>query len=160
MSTTDRPEGISPTAVESAPGLWRIDLQRHDLSIPGREVIQARVEFTPDSPPFRHFHPGEERIRVLQGTLEIPAGGAAARGVRSRRRAHGSHTVCTTRRAMSARVSPSNWPRTSSRGGTTSHQGGVRSPRPVILGVIFIVGGAVLLKRSGAGAAPRPRSTH
>ncbi|MGC4870102.1 hypothetical protein ACLQ3B_32205 [Micromonospora sp. DT53] len=30
----------------------------------------------------------------------------------------------------------------------------------VILGVIFIAGGAVLLKRSGGGAAPRPRSTH
>lgn len=58
MSTKDRPAGISPTAVESAPGLWRIDLQRHDLSIPGREVIQTRVEFTPDSPPFTHFHPG------------------------------------------------------------------------------------------------------
>ena len=60
MSTTDRPEGISPTAVESAPGLWRIDLQRHDLSIPGREVIQTRVEFIPDSPPFKHFTPARK----------------------------------------------------------------------------------------------------
>ncbi|MEK8107140.1 cupin domain-containing protein [Micromonospora sp. M12] len=70
MSTENRPTGISPAAVESAPGLWRIDLQRHDLSIPGREVIQTRVEFTPDSPPFKHFHPGEEIICVLQGSLE------------------------------------------------------------------------------------------
>ncbi|WP_181548787.1 DUF308 domain-containing protein [Micromonospora saelicesensis] len=30
----------------------------------------------------------------------------------------------------------------------------------VILGVVFIVGGAFLLKRSGAAATPRPRSTH
>ncbi|MEU7918797.1 cupin domain-containing protein [Micromonospora zamorensis] len=70
MSGKDRPEGISPTAVEAAPGLWRVDLQKHDLSIPGREVVQSRVEFTPDSPPFKHFHPGEEIICVLQGSLE------------------------------------------------------------------------------------------
>ncbi|MDG4757313.1 cupin domain-containing protein [Micromonospora sp. WMMD710] len=61
--------------MESAPGLWRIGLQKHDLSIPGREVIQTRVEFTPDSPPFTHFHPGEEIICVLQGSLEYTLAG-------------------------------------------------------------------------------------
>ncbi|ATO12508.1 cupin [Micromonospora sp. WMMA2032] len=70
MGGTVRPDGISPAAVEAAPGLWRVDLQRHDLSVPGREVVQTRVEFTPDSPPFTHFHPGEEIIYVLQGSLE------------------------------------------------------------------------------------------
>ncbi|MET7371894.1 hypothetical protein [Micromonospora arida] len=30
----------------------------------------------------------------------------------------------------------------------------------VILGVVFIVGGAFLLKRSGAAATPGPRGTH
>ncbi|WBC16630.1 cupin domain-containing protein [Micromonospora sp. WMMA1998] len=70
MGGTGRPDGISPAAVEAAPGLWRVDLQRHDLSVPGREVVQTRVEFTPDSPPFTHFHPGEEIIYVLQGALE------------------------------------------------------------------------------------------
>ena len=29
------------------PGNRRTDLQRHDLSVPGREVIQARVEIDP-----------------------------------------------------------------------------------------------------------------
>jgi len=29
------------------PGVSRTDLQRHDLSVPGREVIQARVELDP-----------------------------------------------------------------------------------------------------------------
>jgi quercetin dioxygenase-like cupin family protein len=51
-------------------GLKRTDLQRHDLSIPGREVIQARVEIVPGSAPVKHFHPGEEIIYVLEGTLE------------------------------------------------------------------------------------------
>ena len=51
-------------------GLTRTDLQRHDLSAPGREVIQARVEIAPGTPPFRHRHPGEEIIYVLEGTLQ------------------------------------------------------------------------------------------
>jgi quercetin dioxygenase-like cupin family protein len=57
------------------PGLKRTDLQRHDLSIPGREVIQNRVDITPDAPPVRHKHPGEEIIYVLEGTLEYSIDG-------------------------------------------------------------------------------------
>jgi quercetin dioxygenase-like cupin family protein len=45
-------------------------LQRQDLSIPGREVVQARVDLTPEAPPIRHTHPGEEIIYVLEGSLE------------------------------------------------------------------------------------------
>jgi quercetin dioxygenase-like cupin family protein len=50
-------------------GLGRIDLQRHDLSAPGREVIQVRVEFDPGVTAPRHTHYGEEVIYVLEGTL-------------------------------------------------------------------------------------------
>ena len=57
-------------ATQQVPGLHRIDLQRHDLSIPGREVIQNRVEIDPDAPAIRHWHPGEEIIYVLEGSLE------------------------------------------------------------------------------------------
>jgi quercetin dioxygenase-like cupin family protein len=57
------------------PGLTRTDLQRHDLSIPGREVIQNRVDITADAPPVRHKHPGEEIIYVLEGTLEYSIDG-------------------------------------------------------------------------------------
>jgi quercetin dioxygenase-like cupin family protein len=57
-------------ATQQVPGLHRIDLQEHDLSIPGREVIQNRVDIDPDAPPIRHWHPGEEIIYVLEGTLE------------------------------------------------------------------------------------------
>ena len=57
------------------PGLTRTDLQRHDLSIPGREVIQNRVDITPATPPVRHKHPGEEIIYVLEGTLEYSIDG-------------------------------------------------------------------------------------
>ena len=48
-------------------GITRIDLQRHDLSVPGREVVQAIVELDPGVTSSRHSHPGEEIIYVLEG---------------------------------------------------------------------------------------------
>ena len=48
-------------------GTRRIDLQRHDLSVPGREVIQTIVEIDPGVTSSRHTHPGEEIIYVLEG---------------------------------------------------------------------------------------------
>jgi quercetin dioxygenase-like cupin family protein len=62
-------------SVQQAPGLWRTDLQQHDLSIPGREVIQNRVEIGPEAPLVKHWHPGEEIIYVLEGTLEYQIDG-------------------------------------------------------------------------------------
>src|SRR6267378_7559446 len=56
-------------------GTRRIDLQRYDLSAPGREVIQARVEIDPGVTAARHSHPGEEIIYVLEGTLEYQLDG-------------------------------------------------------------------------------------
>ena len=56
-------------------GTRRIDLQRHDLSAPGREVIQARVEIDPGVTAPRHSHPGEEIIYVLEGVLEYQLDG-------------------------------------------------------------------------------------
>jgi quercetin dioxygenase-like cupin family protein len=57
------------------PGLTRTDLQRHDLSVPGRELIQNRVDISPDARPVRHKHPGEEIIYVLEGVLEYAIDG-------------------------------------------------------------------------------------
>jgi quercetin dioxygenase-like cupin family protein len=48
-------------------GSKRIDLQRHDLSIEGREVVQAIVELDPGVTSARHTHPGEEIVYVLAG---------------------------------------------------------------------------------------------
>jgi quercetin dioxygenase-like cupin family protein len=63
------------TTVQQAPGLWRTDLQHHDLSVPGREVIQNRVEIGREAPYVRHKHPGEEIIYVLEGTLQYDIDG-------------------------------------------------------------------------------------
>jgi len=57
------------------PGFNRFDLQRHDLSIPGREMIQVRVELDPGVASPRHWHPGEEIIYVLEGSLEYEVEG-------------------------------------------------------------------------------------
>jgi quercetin dioxygenase-like cupin family protein len=52
------------------PGITRTDLQRHDLSAPGREAIQVRVDFAPGAAFGKHSHPGEEVAYVIEGTLE------------------------------------------------------------------------------------------
>jgi len=56
-------------------GPRRTDLQRHDLSAPGREVVQVRVDFAPGYAAPRHTHPGEEIIYVLEGALEYDVEG-------------------------------------------------------------------------------------
>ncbi|HEX7318334.1 MAG TPA: cupin domain-containing protein [Pyrinomonadaceae bacterium] len=56
-------------------GLKRTDLQQHDLSIPGREVVQVRIDFAPGVLAPRHSHPGEEIIYVIEGSLEYQVDG-------------------------------------------------------------------------------------
>ena len=57
------------------PGTTRVDLQRHDLSIAGREAVQLRVDFAPRSSFPRHKHPGEEIIYVIEGSIEYQLDG-------------------------------------------------------------------------------------
>ena len=52
------------------PGITRTDALRHDLGVPGREVIQVRVDFDSGVAFGRHSHPGAEVAYVLEGTLE------------------------------------------------------------------------------------------
>ena len=52
------------------PGLKRTDLQQHDLSVPGREVVQVRVDFPPGAVASPHSHPGEEIAYGIEGLLE------------------------------------------------------------------------------------------
>ncbi len=56
-------------------GSKRTELQRHDLSAPGREVVQVRVDFDPGYIAPKHTHPGEEIVYVLEGTLEYQVEG-------------------------------------------------------------------------------------
>jgi quercetin dioxygenase-like cupin family protein len=64
-----------PMTQAQQPGIKRTDLQRHDLSTPGREAIQVRVDIAPGAAFPRHRHPGEEIIYVLEGSLEYTIDG-------------------------------------------------------------------------------------
>ena len=65
----------APQPMPRPVGTARTDLQRHDLSVPGWESIQALVSFAPGSSFPRHKHPGEEIIYVTQGTIEYEVAG-------------------------------------------------------------------------------------
>jgi quercetin dioxygenase-like cupin family protein len=78
MSTADdhtHPAG----AVQQAPGLWRTDLQKQELSIPRREMVQARVDIGLEAPAVKHTHPGEEIIYILEGSLAYQVEGQPTR---------------------------------------------------------------------------------
>jgi quercetin dioxygenase-like cupin family protein len=61
--------GAGPAA-QAQTGVSRTDLQRHDLSIPGRETVQVRVDFAPGAVAPRHSHHGEEIVYSIEGSLE------------------------------------------------------------------------------------------
>ena len=64
-----------PAAQAQQTGIKRTDLQRHDLSAPGREAVQVRVDIEPDVAFPKHTHPGEEIIYVLAGSIEYQVEG-------------------------------------------------------------------------------------
>jgi len=57
------------------PGFKRVELQRHDIGTPGREVVQVRAEFDTGASIGKHTHPGEEFGYLLEGTLELEIAG-------------------------------------------------------------------------------------
>jgi quercetin dioxygenase-like cupin family protein len=62
-------------ALSQQQGIKRTDLQRHDINVPGREVVQVRVDLAPGVSFPKHTHPGEEIIYVLEGSLEYQVEG-------------------------------------------------------------------------------------
>ena len=61
---------LNASAQTLLPGTKRTDLLRYDLSTPGKEVIQARVELEPGVTSSKHKHPGEEIVYVIEGEFE------------------------------------------------------------------------------------------
>ena len=68
---------ITTMALAQQKGIKRIQLQRHDLSISGREVIQSRIDFDPGETFGKHSHPGEEIIYVIEGVFQYQVEGNA-----------------------------------------------------------------------------------
>lgn len=61
---------IAASAQTKNNGISRTELQRHDLSTPNSEMVQAHIDFEPGTAFGNHNHPGEEIIYVLEGELE------------------------------------------------------------------------------------------
>ena len=61
-------------ASAQAPTFKRTVVQQGDISAPGREVVQAVVDFQPGGSPGRHTHPGEEVAYIIEGTFSLEQG--------------------------------------------------------------------------------------
>ena len=69
-------EALARQAPEGLLGIHiNLLLQQHDLSVPGREAIQVRVDIGPGVTFPKHTHPGEEIIYVLEGSLKYEVEG-------------------------------------------------------------------------------------
>jgi len=66
---------LGTQASRAQDGVKRTDLQTHDLSIPGREVVQQMVELQPGTVVAKHTHPGEEVSVLLEGELLLEVAG-------------------------------------------------------------------------------------
>lgn len=69
--------GVS-TSHAQQPGFKRVELQKHDLGMPGREMVQARGEIEAGAAVPRHSHPGEEVAYVLEGQVLVEIEGKPA----------------------------------------------------------------------------------
>ena len=65
------------TQAQTRADIKRTDLQRHDLSVPGREVVQVRVDIPAGTSFPKHSHPGEEVVYMIEGELEYQLEGRA-----------------------------------------------------------------------------------
>ena len=67
---TSTPTTSTPTDALSS-GLRRTEIQRHSLSIPGRELVQVRTEIPVGVASGWHTHPGEEVGYIVEGTVRM-----------------------------------------------------------------------------------------
>jgi quercetin dioxygenase-like cupin family protein len=70
---------LAPPAAQSEEvslgDIKRTPLMKENLSVPGREVVQVRVDFPPGVAAARHSHPGEELVYIIEGVLEYQLDG-------------------------------------------------------------------------------------
>ena len=73
----------APAAAPAPTGFKRTELQRHDLSTPNHETVQAKGEFDPGAVVPRHTHPGEEVGFILSGELTVEIEGKPAQTLKA-----------------------------------------------------------------------------
>ena len=69
----------APAAAPANPLFKRTPVQQVDLTIPGREVVQAVAEILPNGASGRHTHPGDEVGYVVSGPLVVEIDGKPAK---------------------------------------------------------------------------------
>ena len=62
---------FATTLSAQQPGFKRTVVMKQDLSMPGREVVQAVAEIPAGMNAGRHTHPGEEVGHLLEGSLTL-----------------------------------------------------------------------------------------
>jgi len=67
--------GAGSLNAQAPAGFKRVELQRHDSAVAGREVVMARGEFDPGATAPRHTHPGEEVAYVIEGEITVEVEG-------------------------------------------------------------------------------------
>ena len=75
LSISGSAQTVPTIAANQQSGIRRTDLLRDDLSVPGREVLQVRVDFDPGAVFPKHHHPGEEIVFMIEGLLEYEVEG-------------------------------------------------------------------------------------
>jgi quercetin dioxygenase-like cupin family protein len=70
-------------APASPPGFKRVELNRHDSTNPGYEVVLARAEFQPGGAVAKHTHPGEEVAYILEGEITLEVEGKPAQHLKT-----------------------------------------------------------------------------
>jgi quercetin dioxygenase-like cupin family protein len=69
---------LTIAAAAQKPAFTRTEVQRGDLSVSGKEVVQAVADIPAGVSAGRHTHPGEEVAYVLEGTVLVEIDGKPA----------------------------------------------------------------------------------
>jgi quercetin dioxygenase-like cupin family protein len=77
-TTTAALLAVTVVCAAQQPSFKRTELQRADLSVAGREVIQAIADIPAGATSGRHTHPGEEIGYVLDGSVLVEVDGKPA----------------------------------------------------------------------------------
>jgi quercetin dioxygenase-like cupin family protein len=75
--------GVGNVKAQAPAGFKRVELQRHDLAVAGREVVVTRNEFDPAAAVPKHTHPGDEVGYVLEGEVTLEVEGKPAATVKA-----------------------------------------------------------------------------
>ena len=70
FATTGLPLHAAQSDEDRLGDIKRTHLMKEDLSVPGREVVQVRVDFPAGMVAARHDRPGEELVYDNEGELE------------------------------------------------------------------------------------------